>query len=812
MADWIACAAPEIRQTFLDELSDAELRALPYLFEFWALPHQLPPDGNWRTWIILGGRGAGKTRAGAEWVRSQVEGAQPLDPGRARRVALIGETYDQVRDVMIHGDSGILACSPPDRRPHWKVTERKLIWPNGAEAQAFSAQEPESLRGPQFDAAWADELGCAAIDKGTNQPNKFIDPKSAESSLPYYSNGQRDDFMQVQYLKAMLGHWSDPARNPVSSEYGGPMVDLSNAYVWAWDARPYPAFPNNRELWGDGENHGRGHWLNGRTGARTLASVVEEICLRAGVTDIDTSRLYGLVRGYLVDEVSDGRSAIQPLMLRFGFDAIERDGTLVFRHRDGLLTDRLDSGELALSPDLDGRVEQMRAAEAEMSGRVRLRFLEAGSDYGVTAEEAVLPDEETHAVSVNEVPLVMTRAEGRQTVERWLTEARVARDSVRFALPPSRLLLGAGDVVELPGDGGEGAARFRIDRVEQTDLQMIEAVRVEPSVYLPSEMEEDAGTQSAFVPPVPVLPLFLDLPLMRGDEVPHAPHIAVSARPWPGSVAVYASEADASYVLSDIVTSRAIMGLTETPLQAARPGLWDRGAPLQVKLFSGGLEARSVAEVLSGANVAAIGDGTPGGWELFQFASAEVIAPDTYWLSDRLRGQLGTEAAMPAAWPAGSWFVLMNGVPSQIDLASSLRGVARHYRIGPAQRAVDDPSYRHVVEAFDGVGLRPYAPVHLRAHRQAGGRLDLSWIRRTRIDGDRWDGTDVPLGEEAESYLVRIRRGASVLRTVTTAEPAWSYSVADQAADGAQPDDSIEVAQISARFGPGPFAAAPIPV
>jgi phage terminase large subunit-like protein len=128
------------------------------LFEFWAMDHQVPPEGDWRSWVILGGRGAGKTRAGAEWVRAQVEGAKPLDKGRARRVALIGETFDQVRDVMIKGDSGILACSPPDRRPVWKMSERKLIWPNGAEAQVFSAHDPDGLRGPQFDAAWVDEL------------------------------------------------------------------------------------------------------------------------------------------------------------------------------------------------------------------------------------------------------------------------------------------------------------------------------------------------------------------------------------------------------------------------------------------------------------------------------------------------------------------------------------------------------------------------------------------------------------------------------------------------------------------------------
>lgn len=157
-ADWLACAPQETQNQFLNDLGDDALLALPFLFEFWAMEHQLPPEGEWRSWVIMGGRGAGKTRAGAEWVRSEVEGALPMDAGRSRRVALIGETMDQVREVMVFGESGILACSPPDRRPKWEAGRKRLVWPNGAIAQVFSAHEPESLRGPQFDAAWIDEL------------------------------------------------------------------------------------------------------------------------------------------------------------------------------------------------------------------------------------------------------------------------------------------------------------------------------------------------------------------------------------------------------------------------------------------------------------------------------------------------------------------------------------------------------------------------------------------------------------------------------------------------------------------------------
>lgn len=158
LGELLASAGPEAVEAFLDALDANAVAALPWLFECWALPHQLPPGGDWRTWVILGGRGAGKTRAGAEWVRSMVEGARPRDPGRARRVALVGETLDQARDVMVFGESGILASTPPDRMPRWEASRRRLVWPNGAEAQVFSAREPESLRGPQFDAAWSDEL------------------------------------------------------------------------------------------------------------------------------------------------------------------------------------------------------------------------------------------------------------------------------------------------------------------------------------------------------------------------------------------------------------------------------------------------------------------------------------------------------------------------------------------------------------------------------------------------------------------------------------------------------------------------------
>ena len=142
----------------LRQLSPEVRAALKYNWEFWARPNQLEPEGLWTTWLILAGRGFGKTRTGAETIRKWVCGDTPLSPGRCSRIALVAETAPDARDVMVEGPAGLLACHPKDFRPTYFPSKRSVEWPNGAQAILFNAVEPDQLRGPQFDAAWCDEL------------------------------------------------------------------------------------------------------------------------------------------------------------------------------------------------------------------------------------------------------------------------------------------------------------------------------------------------------------------------------------------------------------------------------------------------------------------------------------------------------------------------------------------------------------------------------------------------------------------------------------------------------------------------------
>ena len=651
---------------------------------------------------------------------------------------------------------------------------------------------------PESKPFWLTSFGCPAVDLGANQTVRALGP----NALPYHSNGNRDDLMQMQYLRAVYGFFADPDHNPMSSAFAGRMIDTNRMHVLGWDARPYPFWPGNRSRWPDGGDYARGRMLNGRASNRSLASVVAEICERSGVRRYDVSQLYGVVRGYTVSDIGTGRAALQPLMLVYGFDAIERDGVLIFRSRDGRVDHILTDDTIALDPETNQALSLIRAAAAEIAGRVQLSHVHADGDYDAVAAEMVLPDDTTLTVTRNEAPLVLTRGEGQITVARWLQEARVGRDQARFALPPSRLDVGPGDIVSLIT--ADHAGTYRIDRVEEAGLRLAEATRIDAEVYRSQATLEEGAILRPFVGPIPAEMLFLDLPLLTGDEIPHAPYVAASGQPWPGSIALYGAPQDSDYTLQDILTEPAVIGVTQNSLARGPVGIWDRQAGLEVRLVNGALSSTTMEAILAGANTIAIGGDTVGDWEIIQFQQAVPLFERGFALSGLLRGQAGSHGLMPDIWPAGRKVVLLSEVVKQITLPTASRGTARHFRFGPAKQPMSDPSFRYVSHAFAGNGLRPYPVVHLRA-KTVGSDLNVSWIRCSRIDGDIWADGEIPLGEDSEAYVVRVIQGDLVRREVTVTSPAWTYLAANRAADVGAAVFRVDVAQISNRFGAGPF-------
>ena len=662
---------------------------------------------------------------------------------------------------------------------------------------------------PQSKPFWLMEIGCPAVDKGANQPNVFVDPKSSESAFPYFSRGIRDDLIQRRFLKALIGAF-DPAgesylpdTNPVSSVTGERMVDLSRIHVYCWDARPYPAFPYNLEIWSDGENWRFGHWLNGRFSAAPLAALMGQILADYGITAYDTSRLAGLIQGYVIDRLMSPRDALEPLELAYFFDSVESDGQISFRHR-GLEPPVLMLSEADLVEERagDALLTLTRSQETDLPASTKVSHITASGDYRQAVAEARRLTGASGRVARAELPIVLEAESASQIADSWLFETWASRERARFNLPPSALAIEPGDLITIEKDGS--TTLVRVTEIGDHGTREVEGRSIDPEVYdgaVPRPRDIDEGP--VVFDGTPHVE-FLDLPLLRGDEPPEAGYIAAFQIPWPGGVALYGSPEETGYVLRARATAPAVLGTTINALPSGPLAVIDRATRLRVELSNGELASVTDLQLLAGANAAAVRN-ADGGWEVIQFQSATLVSEGTYELSNLLRGQGGTEREMRAPVPAGASFVMLGGELARVSMAPGEVRLPLNWRYGPANREIADRSYGASTHAFAGRGLKPLSPAHVRATRSGGGDVTLTWLRRTRIGGDSWDDADVSLSEETERYEIDVIDGSYVVRTIVSSSPTCTYTAADQAADFGTAQSSIAVAvyQMSAAYGRG---------
>src|SRR6056297_3150179 len=676
--------------------------------------------------------------------------------------------------------------------------------PGGVESGTPTAWVPESKP------IWFTELGCPAIDRGTNQPNVFFDPKSSESFTPHFSRGWRDDAIQRAYLEATYLWWGKAANNPASSVYGGRMVHVPECAAWTWDARPYPFFPALTDVWTDGANWRLGHWLTGRLGAVSLAALVRHLCLRAGLPEsrIDVTGLWGAVEGYVIGALESPRASITTLARHFGFDAVETEGVIRFVMRGRAAVASVSPDDLVAAREGDV-LELARGQETELPQALKWQVARADEDYEAAQVEARRITVDTTRIASESFPMAVPPEEAERRCRRALMEAWTGRESAVFRLPPSRLALDPADVIHLDHDGR--LSEMRLVSIADAEARGIEAVRQDRASYdLPPGDPRAVSLETPLVLGAPDISL-LDLPQLTEDQPAHRPLIAAHARPWPGEIAVFRSaEADGFALLTSFGT-RARMGTLVSDFYAGPTSRFDLGNVLVVDLLTGTLESVTDLTLFGGANALAI-ESAPDVWEIVQAGAAELLAPGRYRLTRLLRGQRGTEGAMGNPAPAGARVVVLDDSLASLPIAEADLGIPWNWRIGPASRPVSDETY--VAQSFTpaGVGLRPFSVAHVEQpwrRPRTPGDLTIRWTRRSRaLAADSWGGLEVPLSEELEAYEVEILDGATVKRVLNTTATSAVYAAADQTADwGAPlgPGDTLDIRifQLSALVGRG---------
>ncbi len=653
---------------------------------------------------------------------------------------------------------------------------------------------------------WFTELGCPAVDKGANEPNVFPDPKVGGIRLPHFSHGGRDALMQARAIEALLAFRDpasasfQPAKNPVSAVYGTRMVEPGWSHVWAWDARPYPAFPLLTDVWSDGGNWQTGHWLNGRLGALPLDRLVARILADYGIAGAKIGDLDGMIDGYVVERVGSAREALKPLADIFGFSVAESGAGVRFL-RSTLPVATIAAEDLAedgTAPLLAVR----RAQETELPAELALSFYDGLSDYRSRSVASRRLETSSRRQSSLSAAIVIDDAVASTLADARLQAIWDGRESVSFALPPGSLALEAADLVAFAE--GSRTRLLQLTRIEDGAVRRIEARALDPAA---SAQPVGSGSSTRPVsrgeagPPEVVV---LDLPSLTGSEAGAAPRLAVFADPWTGPVSIAIGSSEAGYLARQRVDQRATIGSIASAVPPGPIARFDAATVIEVRLAAGALSSLPLAAVLNGGNLAAIGSEADG-FELIQFREAELVGAGLWRLKGLLRGQGGTGDLASRGHAAGARFIRLDAATPLFALESGEIGLLRRLRAGPLGAAYDAGDFTDREFMVAGRGLVCLAPVHLRGRRDGTGDVALAWIRQTRRDGDRWDQEEVPLGEDVEAYEVALYEGAvrKLVRRVTS--PSTLFTAAELAAVLSVPGAAFtaRVCQLSPTAGAG---------
>lgn len=691
-----------------------------------------------------------------------------------------------------------------DIRNWWANTHKNR--PAGTESGATTSWAAQSKP------IWFTEFGAPAINKATNQPNVFYDPKSSESFFPYFSSGQRDDFIQRMYLECTLQYWRDNA--PTSGVYGDKMVKINNMFIWTWDARPFPNYPMRSDVWSDGALWVYGHWLSGRIDGAVLPRLVANICERVGLnsSQYDVSGLYGpggLVRGLYIGNVSSERDVLEMLARFHMFQGYESEGKIKFALNLNAKTVTIPADKMVLKDDRKYAVSITRKQETDLPRAMKLSFLDETNSYQAATVDGQKATGSAQNVISYSFPIVSNVEYVRALGTMMIHQAWRARETGDLVLPPSYSLVEQGDGIYVPVSSTRSIGA-RVDQVDITKDRAIEFTGFDTTLFAPPAITSDSRLpivsqvfQSAILE-------FMDIPLVTDtEELPHAPRLAVHARPWPGGVNILKSDGAGGFDLIQTLYSRTTMGVLNSALYSGPTDRWDDGNVFDVQVYQGELGTLSKEQLLaSNGNAMAVKNATTGLWEVLQFASAALVSTGVYRLSELLRGQLDTADAMVGApYPAGSRFVILEpGVVRALNVSKEQAPLHIDYHWGPSTYPSNDPTYITGNRWGTKRGLRPYAPCDARLVRNsATGDLTISWKRRTRTGGDGWEQTEVPLNEEAEQYqfVILSGPGGAVKRTLVLTSPTFAYTSANQVADFGSNQTQVyaKISQYGADYG-----------
>lgn len=586
---------------------------------------------------------------------------------------------------------------------------------------------------PKGKKIWFTEYGFPSVDGATNQPNVFYNPESSESSFPRGSNGKVDFAAQRAGIIATELRWRDSI-----------MVD--NKFVWTWDARPYPEWPDYLDVWADGGCWLRGHWLQGKLGISELGQVIADLCCRAGLDakQYKTSDLTNNVHGLMINKHVSCKEILTWLRSAFVFDVIEEGGTIKFDISRGKVK-AVISKEQMLSLGNQGALIMQRPQTKILPSEIILNYICKHNNYQISNVRAKHSNYKQRMKMKLDFPMILEREQAQCIADNLLNMLWVEGHTYCFFLSVKYYNLMPGDVIEITDN--ERHHKVKINKITfgRNKAIYVEAVRY----YQPIISNYSEGllvNTSLKITHVPESKLeILDIRVLPYERDYNRGRVLLAAVGlsfgWKGAI-VFANFYGEKKVVAEF-DAPCTMGSCITRLLPSRGNIIDRKSRVVVNLMEGILTSATDEEFAAGKNLALIGN------EIVQFQNAILLKERQYELSYFVRGKYGSEYDQYS----NQRFVLLDSSVQDVEVPHDMIGSELEFSFLSKGHSIDKMQKLSI--SYEAKCLQPLTPVHIRSYIM-GKELVIKWIRRSRANMVWRNGVDIPLAEEEEMYIVNL--------------------------------------------------------
>jgi len=588
---------------------------------------------------------------------------------------------------------------------------------------------------------WLMEVGFPAVDKGGNRPSVFPDAKSAENGSPPFSNSKRDDQEQRMCLDALLTYWGN--NNPVATQYQGHMIAMEKTHVWAWDARPYPSFPALSDVWRDADNYAKGHWIMGRMGQIMLSNILVDIANRVGVSVTVRDDL-GAIDGYVIENITSAREAIEPLLQSFGINLNSEDGVLAFSSiKKPVSATSINQSDLIWSNN--GEYYSFESDQNLKVSQFNFSSYSVENQYEIVTHQAQ-DGAANGSLAQYSAPIIGNYELRNNIARRSLISAQQGNETLE--INPSLALglsLEIGDNVNFLETG-----TWTVSAIEGTLPPKMRLSRPQPEGLSKYNGTESHGNYGAAFAPAP-LGFVLDLPYPFVSPQDPKPVFYGTSSPWPGglNVSLYGETiarierpARAGTLVDSIAAA-----ITSAKLNTNIDVHLDFGFLDPTSNYCGLMQAGKIIDII-------------------YFESATLIGADTYRLSGLVRGLNGI--AFAPALSAGCQIIILDEAGVTANLTKERWRQVLDWQFAP----LTSPNAEIVTSSFDASASLPWSPCHLRAKRVSGG-IAISFIPRENGNYDNWEMPS-PL-QSNYIYQIEILNQNTILRTINSQAPDYLY-------------------------------------